>query len=87
MPPASASVKGGGYFSVQVGSFKKRTNAQRLSEKLLKKNYESRVDSPEDTGGRLYRVKVGRFVSLQDAGDLELKLKREGYPTRICRED
>jgi tetratricopeptide (TPR) repeat protein len=82
-----ASVKGGGYFSVQVGSFKSMVNAQKLSTKLSRKGYESRVELPIDPKDKLYRVKVARLTSSREADILELKLKREGYPTRICRED
>ena len=82
-----APIKSGGYFSVQVGSFKSRTNAQKLSYKLSRKGYEARVESPIDPGDKLYRVKVARLTYSREAEILELKLKREGYPTRICRED
>jgi len=82
-----APIKVGGYFSVQVGSFKSRANAQKLSYKLSRKGYEARVESPDDSGDKLYRVKVARLASSKDAEILEVKLKREGYPTRICRED
>lgn len=75
-----------GYFSVQVGSFKSRSNAQKLASKLSVKGYEARAEMPP-ASDRLYRVKVGRLHSNEEAERLAAKLKREGYPTRICRED
>lgn len=78
--------EGGGYFSVQVGSFKSKSNASRLASKLSSKRYSARVESPTSKSDNLYRVKVGRIASKEEAERLAVKLKREGYPTRICQE-
>lgn len=78
---------GTGQFSVQVGSFKNRSNAFKLVSKLSARRYEARLESPAGASDKLYRVKVGRMSSKEDAERLAVKLKREGYSTRVCQED
>lgn len=81
------SKAGTGKFSVQVGSFKSRSNASKLVLKLSARRYEARLESPAGQSDRLYRVKVGRMSSKEEAEKLAVKLKCEGYPTRVCQED
>ncbi|MCX5679343.1 MAG: SPOR domain-containing protein [Candidatus Omnitrophica bacterium] len=83
----SASRDSAGQFSVQVGSFKSRSNAAKLASKLSARHYEARLESPSGSSDKLYRVKVGRISSKGEAERLAVKLKREGYPTRVCQED
>ncbi len=78
---------GTGQFSVQVGSFKSRSNASKLVSKLAARHYEARVESPVGLSDKLYRVKVGRISSKEEAERLAVKLKLEGYPIRVCQED
>jgi cell division septation protein DedD len=88
--PAAASLPAldkGKYFCVQVGSFKNKSNAQKLASKLSAKRYEARVEPPAGSADKLYRVKVGKLSSSGEAERLAVKLKREGYPTRVCQED
>ena len=79
-----AQTESKGEISVQVGSFKNRRNAERLSAKLAAGGYGSYVELPLAAGDRLYRVKVGRFKSKSEAEDLAAKLNRNGYKTKIC---
>lgn len=83
-PRTSARNKNEGTISVQVGSFKSRTNAQKFGRELSSKGYESYVDMPvgHATDG-LYRVKVGKLNSIEKAEELELRLKKDGYSTKI----
>ncbi len=73
------------YYSVQVGSFAKDTNAKALAQKLIAKGYPAFI---EETGiasqEKSFRVKAGKFKSIKEAQDLENKLAQDGYPTRIC---
>lgn len=70
------------YFSVQVGCFSKKGNAQRLRDELIDSGFQAYiVELPDDT---LCRVRVGRFNTRLQAEFLEQRLKGEGYPTRIC---
>lgn len=69
------------FYTVQVGSFSKQRNAQRLVNKLLNRQYDAYLG--EDESGSRYRVRVGRFSSKSEARVLEDRLKKEGYPTKI----
>lgn len=72
--------KVGGEYSVQVGFFTDRENADNLKDKLLNKGYSAYVE--QASGGN--RVRVGRFKDRKEALDLEHKLSKEGFPTKIC---
>lgn len=71
-------------FSVQVGSFKNRRNAERLARKLASSGFESRIEIPVKKYDNMYRVKVGRPASRVEAEALEARLKASGYTTKIC---
>jgi len=88
-PPAQtvANYSGTGQFSVQVGSFKSRSNASKLVSKLSARHYEARLESPTESSDKLYRVKVGKMSSREEAEKLAARLKREGYPIRVCQEN
>lgn len=83
----SKPIPGEWYFSVQVGSFRNKTNAERLADKLSRKNYESFVEAAKDSGETLYRVKVGRYSQKEDAKKTASRLKSLGYGPRICTYD
>ncbi len=71
-------------YSVQVGAFSKKENAQSLLGKLSAKEYPAYLE--EAGGGQhvKYRVKVGRFKEKADAEALRKKLVKDGYPTKLC---
>lgn len=75
-----------GAFSVQIGSFKNKRNAERLARKLSGKGYKAYVEVPAGSGDKLYRVKVGPFKSREDADTASAHLKGDGYRNRICAE-
>jgi tetratricopeptide (TPR) repeat protein len=84
--PASSEEPGpAGYFYVQVGYFKNRSNAEKLTEKLKRKGYDSYLSAQIENGATFYRVKVGRFNVKSDAEPTADRLKSDGYKTRICR--
>lgn len=56
-----------GTFSIQVGSFLERENAERLREKLGKKYKNAHIMTFFDGGQSFYRVRVGRCTTLSDA--------------------
>jgi len=73
------------YYSVQIGSFSNSSNAQNLTEKLLKSGYPAYVEEGSNvSGAKVYRVRVGKLQSRQEAENLNKKLVQEGYPTKIC---
>ncbi|MBI2094661.1 MAG: SPOR domain-containing protein [Candidatus Omnitrophica bacterium] len=67
-------------FSVQVGSFSKKENAQNLLRKLAGKGYDAYlVEGPSGT----WRVRVGRFASKEEAEEAKARLDQDGTPTKI----
>jgi rare lipoprotein A len=68
-----------GDFTLQVGAFKERQNAQRLREKLLS-DY-NRVDITETnrSGEIFFRVRVNSYSQLQDALRLQKELEAKGF--------
>jgi tetratricopeptide (TPR) repeat protein len=69
-------------FSVQMGCFSEKTNADKLRDELIDNGYQAYVlNLPVDA---FYRVRIGKFGSKPDAEYLEQKLKAKGFSTRIC---
>jgi len=66
----------GGAFSVQVGAFQQRKNADRLQADLSRR-YPVFVQDYEAPAGRLYRVRVGRLATEQAAQRFAAQLTRE----------
>ena len=64
-------------WAVQVGSFKKSSNAIRLKEKLNNKKFHAFVERIMREGKPVYRVRVGPEVTRKKAQALKLKLKKE----------
>jgi tetratricopeptide (TPR) repeat protein len=80
MPAAGNS---GFTYTVQIGAFSTRANAQRLVEALKRKGYSAYIEDSVSRGKTIYKVKAGKLASRQEARDLEKKLILEGYPTKI----
>lgn len=56
-----------GNFTVQVGAFQEKANADRFRKKLSKSYVNAHIVVHEDHRGRFYRVRIGRFSNLKDA--------------------
>ena len=65
-----------GAFSVQVGAFQQRENADRLQADLSRR-YPVLVQDYQTPAGRLYRVRVGRLATQQAAERFAAQLTRE----------
>jgi len=75
---------GGNFFTIQVGCFSSKQNAQKLQDDLTSKGYDVYITPFQSGGRKLYRVRVGEFVSRVAAEHTEKKLKmRESLPTHI----
>jgi len=70
------------YFSVQLGCFLKKGNAQKQRDKLINAGYQAYIVEVLASG--FYHVRVGKFDNKREAKFLEKKLKNEGYSTKIC---
>ena len=75
---------GGDFFTVQVGSFSKKANADTLMQKLIAKGFPAYVQDSGPSGINGYRVKVGKFKLRQEAAEAQMRLSQDGYPARIC---
>lgn len=74
-------------FSVQVGAFQKRENADRL-QALFMARYPVYVDEYDTDAGHFYRVRIGRLPTQQDAQQLAGQLTSEhGLQTFVVRLD
>lgn len=71
-------------YSVQVGAFSKKENAQSLLQKLTSKEYPAYLEEASSGAKVKYRVKVGRLKEKADAEILRKKLTSDGYPTKLC---
>ncbi|MBU0633949.1 MAG: tetratricopeptide repeat protein [Candidatus Omnitrophica bacterium] len=74
----------GNFFTIQVGSFLEKENAEKLHAELKSKGYEAYLTSIKYEGQMLYRVRVGKFVSLMATDYTEQRLKtEENLPTHV----
>lgn len=72
------------YYTVQIGSFSKNSNAENLAQKLMKEGWPAYLEEAySQQGEKIYRLRVGKFRLRQEAQDLEKRLSAEGYPTKI----
>ncbi len=74
-------------YTVQVGAFRKREDAEKRAEMLKTKGYAYTIESPSDPAQSLYHIKVGKFNSRADAVATALRLKRDGFSTFIKTTD
>lgn len=69
-----------GNFTVQVGAFQEKANADRFKEKLSKSYLNAHIVVHEDHRGRFFRVRIGRFSNLKDAERFSENLvKNDGF--------
>ena len=68
-----------GAFTVQVGAFQERSNAERLREVLGRAYSNAHITTHHDGVRTYYRVRVGRLATLADAISFERTLVSGGY--------
>jgi len=71
------------FFTVQVGSFNKKSNAMKLCDELVKKGYPASIVRSEQPGEESYKVRVGKLDAREEAEELAKKLRAEGLPTKV----
>jgi rare lipoprotein A len=77
-----------GYFTVQVGAFTDRGNAERLRERLLARYRPIFIQDYDARTGHFYRVLVGRVPSVETAQQLATQLRNsDGFQTFTMRLD
>jgi len=68
-----------GNFTVQVGAFKVKTNAQTYRKKLAATYLNAHIIPYEDDRGQFYRVRIGKFAKLTEANQFSERLMTEGF--------
>jgi len=77
-----------GNFTVQVGAFADRANAERLRDQLLARYQPIFVQDYDSPTGHFFRVRVGRVPSAEAAQQLATQLRTsEGFQTFVMRLD
>jgi rare lipoprotein A len=77
-----------GYFTVQVGAFHDRTNAERLRDRLSLNYAPVSIVQYDTADGPFFRVRVGKAAGETAARELSQKLHdSEGFATLIFRLD
>ncbi len=74
---AGARETAGVTYSVQVGAFRQRREAEVMAERLKAKGYTGFIEPPA-AGSEFFLLKVGRFDSRADAVAMQLRLKKDG---------
>ena len=75
--------KGEFYFTLQIGAFKKKENAQKMKYYLKEKGYPAYISIFEKDGRELYRLRVGKFNLRKEAEAVRRRLEAEGYKVEI----
>jgi rare lipoprotein A len=78
----------GGYFTVQVGAFREKANADRLRDRLEALYPPATIQQVALDEGTFYRVRVGRILGEETAQRFADDLKaREGFHAMVIRLD
>jgi rare lipoprotein A len=84
---AGAEPAGGGSFTVQIGAFTQRQNAERLRERLLSKYKPIFITEFDAPGGPFYRLRVGSTATEEGAEKLAADLRTQKFSTFVVRLD
>jgi rare lipoprotein A len=77
-----------GFFTIQVGSFRERANAERLRERLSATYSPTFVKRYDTSSGAFYRVHVGKVSGEEAAKEFGEGLRsREGVTSMVIRLD
>jgi rare lipoprotein A len=77
-----------GYFTVQVGAFRERANAERLRDRLLASYAPIFIQEYDSPDGMFYRVQVGKVSGEDAARQFGERLRsREGFTAMVLRLD
>jgi len=68
-----------GNFTLQVGAFQVKTNAEKYQHKLSKHYHNAHITAFTDDRGTFYRVRIGQFINLKDAETYSEKLIAQGF--------
>ena len=78
----------GGFFTVQVGAFRDRANAERLKERLSASYTPIFIQTYDSPDGKYFRVRVGKISGEGAAQDFGEQLReKEGFKPIVLRLD
>jgi cell division protein FtsN len=75
--PADAAQSGSIRYSVQVGAFRSKSEAESKAKALRAQKYDCRIEAPQSSNS-LYLLKVGRYKSKAEAAAMKNRLKKSG---------
>jgi cell division protein FtsN len=81
-PQQTTASSGPVTYSVQVGAFRVRQEAENKGKMLKAQGFDCRIDVPK-TSEDLYLLKVGKYSSRADAVAMQLRLKKSGIASFI----
>jgi len=70
-------------YSVQVGAFRHRAEAEAKAEQLRSKRYTYVIETSGGADQQLFLLKVGKYESRADAVAMQNRLKKDGFSTFI----
>ena len=73
-----------GDFTIQVGAFAERENAERLHVSLSRKYLNATVNIFDQGSQRFYRVRVGKYSRLDKAEAGAKRLQEQGFPNAFA---
>ena len=77
-----------GFFTVQVGAFRDRVNAERLRDRLNASYSPIFIQTVETADGTFFRVRVGKISGEDAANDFGERLRdKEGFKPMVLRLD
>lgn len=71
-------------YSVQVGSFNRIENAEKLREELKVKGFDTSIQTVNVDGQSFFRVRIGSYSRMRDAEDMAKNLQNKGYAAKVC---
>lgn len=82
-PPHVGSIRSSLDYTLQIGSFSRRQNAQELRDRLAKSHPDVTVTSLRVRDTTYYRVQLGTFSNRAAAEEQARQITRAGYPVII----
>lgn len=72
-------------YDVQLASYNKKTDAERLKAILIMKGFEAKIQQIDQSNGRWFRVVSGPFPSMREAEKAQLSIARSEHVMGIIR--
>ncbi len=73
------------YYTVQVGSYRNRANAEKHAAQMTEKEFDVQIVEALVKGNTYYRVWVGKFSTIEEAKTFSLKLESLGIKGNVVK--